>query len=384
MISRTGIPVLGCVVLSALALSAPLAAQSKAPSGTYGFVGYANQMDTAGWTGGAYLGVMKIGEDGSVTGTLTFQGRDTVDPASQLGTAAFTGTYSSGADGIGTLRLVFDDDDEFSFAVVTADGGQTFHFNSPAFGAANIVLTGSNLSLTGALPASLIRENFNGTISLKVDRPDSRGATVFTGRAAASGDVTCGDGSSGKWTINVESLTVAAIGAGNNGQALAGDYLLTANSEACGDRGWHTLSGLVTGNFTPTGLRLVLRSYGYLHSGTARAIKGAALKGSYVLQPNFSPFPAGAVAIFTFDGEGAVSATFVSSGNGEFTTTKVTGKYSVNEDGSGEINFNTPVGDSGGATFSIAVVDDGAAFLFLRTRANPQGGNVQFGVARAQ
>lgn len=380
--------ILGCVLLAALAVPWPSAGQSAVVAGSYGFLANAHQMDTAGWTGGAFLGVMNIGEDGNVTGTLTFQGRDTVDPASQLGILAFKGTYSAGADGAGKLDLVFDDGETSSLAVVTADGGHTLQFISPAFGGANIVLNGSNLSLTAALPASAIVQGAEGFITPKVQRPDSPGATVFTGGGeTASGNVTCGDGSSGNWTITVENLTVAATGAGNNGQALAGDYLLTATSEACGDRGWHTLSGLVAGNFTPTGLRLNLRNNGFIITGTAEAIKkeikGGSLKGSYGFQSSASPFPGGSIGVMTFDGEGGVSTTVVGSGNGEFTTSKNTGTYSVEADGSGKINLNTAAGEPGGPSFSIVVVDDGAGFLFLRTRANPQG-NVMFGHARLQ
>lgn len=379
----------GCVLLALLGAHWPAAGQSAVPAGSYGFLANANQMDTAGWTGGALVGVMNISESGEVTGTITFQGRDTVDPASQLGSSSFKGSYSAGSDGYGTLEMTFEDGFRLKLAVVATDGGRTLEFISPAAGAGNVTLRGSGgpgQPLTGKLPAALLLDWAApaGSIDLSVRSSAGPGATVFTGRAeAATGTAMCPDGSSGEWTIGVENLTIAAIPAGNNGQALAGNYLLTAGTSACGDRGWTTLSGLATGSLTPTGMVLTLRNYGFIVTGTARAIKGGSLKGSYGLQSSASPFPGGSIGVMTFDGEGGVSSTVAGFVNGEFTTSKNTGTYSVEADGSGKINLNTVAGEPGGPSFSIVVVDDGAGFLFLRTRANPQG-NVMFGHARLQ
>jgi hypothetical protein len=310
-----------------------------------------------------------------------------LDPASQLETAAFKGSYSSDFVGAGTLKLIFEDGFSVTFATVTTDGGQTLEFISPATGVANVQFRGPGgpgQSLTGALPAALIVEGAAGSIDISVQRSAAGGEWAqYFGRAGGSGTAACPDGSTGDWAIAVENLQIATINTGNNGQALAGNYLLMASSKACGDRGLKTLSGLVTGSVTPTGLVLMLRSNGSIISGTAKAIKGRSLKGAYGFKVNFSPYPFGQLGVMKFDGEGNVSVSVVGSGNGEFSTAGLTGTYSIDPDGSGKINFNTQTGQPGGPTYAIVVTDDGSGFMYLRTGVNPQY-SVVFGTARLQ
>lgn len=364
----------------------PLAAQTPPPSGAYGWLANVYETDQHGQTGGTVLGVMQIDEAGHVTGTYAFQGRDSVNPAEVVESGSVSGTYTVIYYGVGVLDLTFDDGFNLVLAAVTTDGGQTLQFTSFATGAGNIVLRGSPQSLTGNLPAALLftgLKDVTGGINLAVQRgaPDAR---VFTGGGkTASGTATCPDGSAGDWTASVENVTIAASTAGNNGPA-EGNFLLSALTKACGDDGWQTLSGLVTGSFAPAGNVLMLRNNGTIIRGTAKAIRGVSLAGTYGLQSDFWPYPGGFLANLTFDGAGGVTATFISgSANGEFATADRTGKYLINEDGSGTIQFNTPTGEPGGPSYSIVVVDDGAGFLFLRTRANPQW-SVSFGLARRQ
>jgi hypothetical protein len=366
----------------------PLGAQTPAPSGTYGFLANIYEMEQAGWTGGAVIGVLKIDEAGNVTGAGTFQGRDSVNPSQQVGPVNFTGTYTVIYYGVGVLEMIFEDGYKAVFAVVTTDGGQTLQFTTFATGAGNPALRGGPqpLTLTGGVPAYLLfpqLRDVTGGISLVVRR-GSPNANVFTGSGAtAGGTATCPDGSAGEWTASVENVTIAASTAGDNG-AMAGNFLLSANTKSCGEEGWKTLSGLTTGSFLPSGSVLLLRNFGSFIRGTAKAIRGVSLAGTYGLQSDFWPYPGGLLANITFDGVDGVSATFINgNANGEFTAADRTGKYKINDDGSGTIDLNTPTGEPGGPSYSIVVVDNGSSFLFLRTKANPQF-SVSFGLARLQ
>jgi hypothetical protein len=71
------------------------AAQSTSPSGSYGFVINAFQIDSNGANGGALVGVMNFDGAGNVTGTATLRPRDTNAQNAQAAPTTFTGTYSS-------------------------------------------------------------------------------------------------------------------------------------------------------------------------------------------------------------------------------------------------------------------------------------------------
>lgn len=360
----------------------PLAAQSQVPIGPYGFLINEYRVDTAGQSGGAALGVMNIDETGKVTATVTFQGRDAVDPASAMETGRLSGTYTSISEGVGILELTAEDGFRLTLAVVTADNGRTLEFISPASGSGTSFVRGSDRSLNGLLFTSLLIDGVPATdaIPLSVRRPDTTGSAVFTGGGSASGKMTCQDGSTGDWTVSVDNLTIVLRNAASG--PVAGDYLLSASTKACGDRGWTTLSGLVTGSFSPNGSVLRLLNNGSIWSGTAKAIQGRSLDGLYGLHSSFWPFPGGGVAVLHFDGEGGVRGTFILPAERDLVAADRTGTYSIQDDGSGTIDFNTPDGQPGGPSFSIVVVDNGAGFLYLRRGANVQG-SVMFGSARA-
>lgn len=362
----------------------PLAAQSQAPIGSYGFLINEYRMDTAGQSGGAAVGVMNIDEAGKVTATVTFQGRDTVNPASAVETGRLSGTYTNISEGVGILELTAEDGFRLTLAVVTTDNGQALEFISPTSGAGIPVVRGSDRSLNGGMMASLLIDGVAATdvIPLSVRRSDTAGSAVFTGGGSASGKMTCQDGSTGDWTVSVDNLTIALRGVAPGPKA--GDYLLSAWTKACGDQGWRwtTLSGLVTGSFAPTGSVLRLGNNGSIWSGTAKAIQGRSLGGLYGLHSNFWPFPGGQVAVLHFDGEGGVRGTFIASADRDFGVADRNGTYSIQDDGSGTLDFNTADGQPGGPSYSIVVVDNGAGFLYLRRGANVQG-SVMFGSARA-
>jgi len=71
------------------------AAQSTAPSGSYGFVVNAFQIDSNGANGGALVGIINFDGAGNVTGTATVKPRDTNAQNAQAAPTTFTGTYSS-------------------------------------------------------------------------------------------------------------------------------------------------------------------------------------------------------------------------------------------------------------------------------------------------
>lgn len=360
----------------------PVAAQSQAPAGKYGFLLNEYRMDSAGRTGGAGVGVVDIDGAGKVAGSVTFQGRDPVDPAANAGTFRFGGSYTAISEGVGILELDFEDGFRLLLATVTADHGQTLELMSPNFGSGNSVVRGSDQTLNGLLFVSRVIEGAGPTdaVPITVRRPNAN-SKVFTGGGSASGKMTCPDGSVGEWSVTVDNVTIALEGVHNNGPA-AGNYLLAASTKFCGNEDWTTLSGLVTGSFAPAGSVLRLQNNGSVWSGTARAIQGRSLQGLYALHATTWPFPGGNEMILYFDGEGGVRGTVIFPVEREFGAMDWIGTYAVGDDGSGTINLKNADGQPG-PSFSIVVVENGTAFLFIRTGANPQGGSVMFGQARS-
>jgi hypothetical protein len=142
---------------------------------------------------------------------------------------------------------------------------------------------------------------------------------------------------------------------------------------------------LVTGTVNPSGAtNLVLHGTGAVISGIGRAAQaGGSLNGSYGLQLNFAPFPAGAVGVMKFDGAGNVSISLTAVGpNSTPAVSTLSGTYSINPDGSGTINLKAPSGQPG-PVYSFVITDGGSQLLLLRTDANPVF-NVAFGTARLQ
>jgi hypothetical protein len=181
----------------------------------------------------------------------------------------------------------------------------------------------------------------------------------------------------------VPTLTIALNGGGSN---VHGNFFAAVFGTICGQPDFETLSGLVTGTLSPSGATsLILHGTGAVISGIGRAAQaGASLNGSYGLQLNFSPFPAGAVGVMKFDGAGNVSVSLTAVGGGNSTpgASTLSGTYSINPDGSGTINLKAPSGQAGPA-YSFVITDGGSQLLLLRTDANPLF-NVAFGTARLQ
>lgn len=366
------------VLLTALALVASLApAQTIAPSGTYGFLIKANQLDSAGDNGGALIGILTLDSAGNVKGTYTSQGRDPFDASSASESGTFTGKYTGNPDGSGTFAIEFDEGFTLTLAAVPTDGGQGLELISPVDGLGNFVLRGTAQTLTGNLATGFGNSNIAVTLS-GVTAP---GTTVFTAApATTSGRTTCPNGAMGDWTLSIPSLTVIT----NGGANVAGNYLMGQFRTVCGEPEFETLSGLVTGSFGPGGaLVLTLRNPGFSVSGSARTARGGSLNGSYGFQFEFAPYPSGTIGTMKFDSEGNVTASFINSQLREFGTGTRTGKYSLNADGTGKISLNTPAGQPGGPTYAIVLVDGGTGFYLLQTGANPQG-SVVFGTARQQ
>src|SRR5262249_5744842 len=108
------------------------------------------------------------------------------------------------------------------------------------------------------------------------------------------------------------------------------------------------------------------------------------LNGSYAVQINYEPFPAGTVGLMKFDGAGNVAASFTSilSGGGGPGTATFSGTYNMNPDGSGAITLKDASGQSGPA-FSFVLTDGGSQLLLMRTDNNARF-DVAFGTARLQ
>jgi hypothetical protein len=363
-----------------------VAAQSTSPSGSYGFVVNAFQIDSNGANGGALVGVINFDGAGNATGTATLKPRDTNAQNAQPVPTTFTGTYSSNPDGTGSVKLAFDVGFGSTFTMVTTDGGQGIQLMSTDCSncGANVTLQKQGSSLSGALPMGLFFQGAMGNIPISLsDVTKSNGGPTSIVYAAdlatGSGKAQCPDGSTGNWTASVRTLTLAVSpGSGN--------FFASVDGINCGQADFETLSGLVTTTLGAGGApTFVLHGTGYLISGIARAAApGGSLNGSYGFQLNYSPFPAGAVGVMKFDGAGnvAVTLTSVGGGNSSATTGTFTGTYSVNPDGSGTINLKLASGQAGPA-FAFVITDGGSQLLLLRTDNNTAFDSA-FGTARLQ
>jgi hypothetical protein len=373
-------------VVLTLATVYSIAAQSTTPSGAYGFVINAFQIDSNGATGGALVGLMNFDGAGNVTGTATLKPRNTNAQDAQPFPATFTGTYSSNPDGTGSAKLAFDVGFGTTFTMVTTDGGQGIQLLSTdcANCGANVNLQKQGSSLSGALPMGLFFQGAMGNIPISLSdvTKSNGGPTSFvyaSDLATGSGTAQCPDGSTGTWTASVRTVTLAV----SNG---SGNFFASADGIVCGRPDFETLSGLVTPNFGPGGaITYVLHGSGFLISGIAGVAGGSSLNGSYGVQLNYSPFPAGTVGLMKFDGAGNVAASLTSvvGGSSSAGTVTLTGTYSINSDGSGTINFKAASGQGAGPQFAFVITNGGSQLLLLRTDINPAF-DVAFGTARLQ
>jgi hypothetical protein len=372
------------LVLTLTLLSRSAAAQSKSPSGTYGFVVNAAQIDSAGETGGAFVGLMTLDGSGKVTGSATAKPRSTNPPDAQIIQTGFNGTYTSNPDGTGSMTLNFDVGFSTTLLMTITDGGQGIQFAgadcSPC-GADVPLHAGQGGTLTGDLPMNLFLSGAKGAIPLSLSNvtKDVGGPTSIVYSAAGltgSGDAVCPDGSTGTWNANVPVLTLVV----NN---RVGNFLVSAGGRVCGQLQVVNLSGLVFPNAAPGSMVLHAVS-GAVFSGTARVAAGTSLNGSYGVQFNYSPFPFGTVGAVTFDGAGNLTGSSTNVGNtlSGPASNSFLGTYSINADGSGTIITKNAAGQAGPA-FSFVITDGGSQLLLLRTDANP-GFNVAWGTARLQ
>ena len=364
-----------------------VAAQSTSPQGSYGFVVGASQIDSVGANGGAVLGLMNFDEAGNVTGTATVKPRDTNPQNAKAILSTFAGTYSSNPDGTGSVVLSFDVGFTATFATVTTDGGLVLRLAGAAgcsLCGADVPLQLQNDSLSGALPIGLLLQGTTGTIPLSLSNvtKDVGGPTATVYSAAGltgSGTARCSDGSIGNWTASVPNVTLVV----NNG---VGNFLAAAGGRVCGQADFETMSGLVYTTAGPGGVtNVVLHAIsGGVMSGIARAAGGSSLNGSYGVQLDFSPFPAGTVGVMTFDGAGNVNVALMNVGGTLSSPTSGTfsGTYSINPDGSGSINLKNASGQPA-QTYAFVITDGGSELLLLRTDNNPAF-NVAFGTARLQ
>ena len=383
---KRSFPRLVSVLVLTLTLICTVAAQSTSPSGSYGFVVNAFQIDSNGANGGAVLGVINFDGAGNATGTATLKPRDTNAQNTQPVPTTFTGTYSSNPDGTGSVKLAFDVGFGATFAMVTTDGGQGIQLVSTDCSncGANVPLQLQGTSLSGALPMGLFFQGAMGTIPISLSNvtKSNGGPTSLVWAAdlaTGSGMAQCPDGSTGNWTASVRTVTLAVT----NG---SGNFLASADGIVCGQADFETLSGLVTSSVGSGGaITLVLHGSGFVVSGIARVAGGGSLNGSYGFQLNYSPFPAGAVGVMKFDGAGsaAVSTTSVGGGNSSPLTATLTGTYSINSDGSGAINLKAASGQGAGPQFAFVITDGGSQLLLLRTDNNAAF-DVAFGTARLQ
>lgn len=113
---------LASVLVLTLTLAGTLAAQSVAPSGSYGFLLNATAITPVGQGATAILGVMDFDGVGNASGSFTQELWGTAQPMQSI-TGTLSGTYSSNPDGTGSISVTADTGDSFTFAMVITEGG---------------------------------------------------------------------------------------------------------------------------------------------------------------------------------------------------------------------------------------------------------------------
>ena len=101
-----------------------VSAQSMPPSGSFGYLLNGTYIDPSNESGLAILGVINFDGAGNVTGSYTIEQGSSPAHTSQPVTGSFTGTYTSNADGTGTLTTTADNGSPFTFATVITEGGR--------------------------------------------------------------------------------------------------------------------------------------------------------------------------------------------------------------------------------------------------------------------
>ncbi len=341
-------------------------------------------------TGAAILGVANLDGAGNVSGSYRLQlGSNGTQPG-QGANGTFTGTYSTNADGTGTLTSTFDQGFGITFATVITEGGQGMRLVATdatfGLGGGSNVLRGPGQTITGNFSLAPLLGS-PGDLPLSLTSTNGNGVYTATS-GGARGTVQCGDGTTQNWTANVVNATVLAL---RNDSTISGDYLMVLSIQGCGDSGPHLekVSGQVTGNVVQNAINVViLHGNGLFITGTARAIQTSSLNGSYGYHLDGSPLPSENNGVLKFDGAGNVtmSLTLVGSpGNSDtlpVTNGSLAGNYTIDSDGSGTINLSPASDQPPTLTLKMVITDRGSTILLLRT--NGAGQNIVFGTARLQ
>jgi hypothetical protein len=367
------------IPLLALMLLCGAAVAQSGPSGSFGFVANAYQMDSAGKNGGALVGIMNFDGAGNVSGNAILKSRSPNGGDGPI-PSTFTGTYTNNPDGTTSTTLAFDIGFGAMFAMAPTDGGQGLQFlSTDTPGAIDSLFRGQAPSLSGPLPISFFLQGATGSVPLSLTGVPSAssGLTVYTSTpATGSGPAKCPDGSTGTWAASVPAVTIAAPSAGD----VSGNFLAAVTGTVCGHSTGTILSGLVAGTVSSAGAAsLVLHFPGSMISGFARAVQaGGSLNGAYGFQVDSWPYPGGTIGVMNFDGAGNVTIPLTTVGVGNAAKATFTGTYSIKPDGSGTIS-------SPGPSFFFVMTDGGSQLLLLRTDDNVDAKfNVSFGTARLQ
>ena len=244
------VPLLTLTLLCSFVYLAPghrlraVAAQSSAPSGSFGFLITSSFKNTsADATGVAILGVMNFDGAGNVTGSYTYEvdARGVGAPKTTAG--AFTGTYTPNADGTGSVTMALDAGLNLTLGIVAGDGGQTLQLVATdfQFPAAKCYCIVGSMVLAGtarAMPAAALSGSYgfqilnapNVNASFGVAKFDGAGNVAVSFTFVSSSDATgkptapIGIAQGGTYSINADgtgSINLGAVPGVSNAQTYA-------------------------------------------------------------------------------------------------------------------------------------------------------------------
>jgi len=183
-------------------LSGAASAQSTSPSGSFGFlINAAISNSSPNATGLAILGVMNFDGAGNVAGTYLYEVDANSAAAPKTTRGSLTGTYSSNADGTGSMTIALNAGINLTLAMATGENGQSIRLVATdyQFPAATCGCNIAGVSLSGiarATPApsvngsyaSLLNNSPNVNASIAVATFDGAGNVALSLTFAGSSD----------------------------------------------------------------------------------------------------------------------------------------------------------------------------------------------------
>ena len=188
----SGSRLLSTALLLLTMFSGTASAQSTSPSGSFGFLINASISNSSpNATGLAILGVMNFDGAGNVAGTYLYEVDANSLTAPKTTRGSFSGTYSSNADGTGSMTIALDAGINLALAMAAGENGQSLRLvaTSYQFPAATCSCNIAGVSLSGIARATTAG-SLNGSYASLLNNSPNVNASVAVATFDGAGNVT--------------------------------------------------------------------------------------------------------------------------------------------------------------------------------------------------